>query len=170
MLKKTYLASILVLIFTINMEAKDNVFIGLEMGYATSTFDISTPNTGIETESTTYQQFKIGKYFDTFRVCIDLDAGKNIGAGFDYLINMNNSKFTPYIGTGLYYTSHDFKGGDAKGISLPVVVGSLYKIDDKFDFEFGFRYIFDTYEYKSSTLKYKYKNGQNYFVGINYNF
>ena len=153
-----------------SLEARDNVYIGLEFGLAKQTWDVSKPNTGNETAKQTYKTLKIGKYFDNQRVSLNFDSSSNIGVNHDYLFTFEDSKFTPYLGTGLYYTKSNYEYSKSSGIFIPLVIGSIYKLDKDFDLEFGVRYIIDTYEYTSSTLQYKSESQTNYFVAINYNF
>jgi len=125
-----------------SLYAKDNVYIGASYSYDISSYKVG--NGQDYKGSSVGTSFSIGKYFDNYRVHMGLQNTNNIGAGVDYMIQLNNSDITPYIGTALYYyyskdkytgTTTTYTGQSVHAWTPSLTAGFIYPLNDKFEFE-----------------------------------
>jgi len=138
---------ILGLLLVGSLSAKDNVYIGASYSY--DMFQHTDDYTEQEVDgSSIYTSFTIGKYFGDYRVHLDLSSSNSIGISADYMFNLQESDFTPFVGTSVYYSYNSRKySGDSKtkyytnddysfeSLSLGVQLGFTHPINEDFEFE-----------------------------------
>jgi len=155
--------------------AKENVFIGASYSYNVQRYTDSY--TGQDVRMTTVNtNFSIGKYFDNYRLHMNLQSTNNIGLGGDYLINLKDSKITPYIGTSLYYyyyskkysgNSHTYYSNNNytnKSTTVGLYAGLTYPINKHFEFDTNLYTGFSMVSRLSDVLY------RGFSIGINYLF
>jgi len=132
------------MLLTTGLVAKNNMFIGAEVGYSSSDYedDFSKNNS-----KSIYTSYKLGKYFDEYRLSMSLQNSSSIGINADYLFIQENSGFTPYIGAviGYYYHESSYTNkspsyeytSKQSVITLGATLGLIYEINDSFEIDTG---------------------------------
>jgi len=168
--KKIIIAALFTLLCISTLNAKDNLYIGANYAIGTTTKDLDNGQTQNETFDDTY--FVIGKYFEDYRLFLNLDTLNNIGMEYSYLFHFDDTKkFDIFLGTGLYYHYYDvsYSGSSSnsiqyadysdKKIGVVLSAGTIYSLNKKFEWECGIKV------FKTSDDIYK-----NIYTGINYLF
>lgn len=174
-MKKYGLALLFALLAT-SIQAKDDVYIGLEFGAsrfnAETTASSNPADVGEHHDGySTYQVLRLGKYFDAHRVSFAFDAGREIGFDYDYFFDPLSfaQSLSPYIGTGVHYNTVQYIDNvSAKGLRIPLSVGLEYVLDDKFSLNTGLRLDFSSYETSGASYDYKSSGSSSLFVAILY--
>lgn len=166
MKKSLVLAGLLAASSMMATEAKDNMFVGIEVG--STKFDYSASLLGAtisDSDSASTYSIKAGKYLgNAGRVYIGTsfyNSESNVdvnsyAVGYDYMF-YNKSKFTPFIGVNVGYMSYEAKGLDAalagsgvtsssdkvdiSGVTYGAEIGGAYEVHKNFDIEVGARFI-----------------------------
>ena len=140
-MKRRIVGIVGVLLLSSGLFAKDNIFLGAEFGFG---------NTYYEDESSRndsqhiYTSYKIGKYFDEYRLSMSLSNSNNIAINADYLFPQEDSKFIPYVGTGVgyyYKSSYNSKNYTYESthttsvITLGLNAGTTYEINNNFELD-----------------------------------
>lgn len=143
-MKKIVLGILGTIILTTGAIAKNNMFIGAEVGYSSSNYEDDFSDND---SKSIYTSYKLGKYFDEYRLSMSLQNSNSIGINADYLFIQEDSGFTPYIGTviGYYYreSSHTNKSPSYEYtskqslISLGATIGLIYEINESFEIDTG---------------------------------
>ncbi|WP_321777286.1 opacity family porin [Sulfurimonas sp.] len=141
-MKKIILGILGTVILTTGLLAKDNMYIGAEVGYTNHTIEDDDFKSNSEA---TYTAYKIGKYFDEYRLSMSLENSSKIGINADYLFIQENTSFTPYLGATIKYNyvkeSYTRKATFKKEtysrsvIFLGVTLGFIYEINDSFELD-----------------------------------
>lgn len=181
MTKKIGLTLSIAILLNTNMYAKD-WFVSTEIGQAEINGKYSsTPLSGNFESDNNYVGLTVGKYInDNVRVSgsiykYDEDSGVSIDhqeIGMDYLFG--KSQFKPLLGIGVSNLSYKEAGLKLSGIGYGLKAGALYEINDKVDFEFGYKYMFfdekDTIDVGGIPVTFKADDAQAIYVGLTYNF
>ncbi|MBE0498598.1 MAG: outer membrane beta-barrel protein [Campylobacterales bacterium] len=160
-----------------SLQAKDNVFVGVQTGmsYSKSSYTSFLGNERTTRNSGTYQTAHIGKYFDAHRVSLSMQSSE-IGFAYDYMIDLEDQKLTPYIGTGLSYYRHTYNNGTKdtiSSLSVPIALGFTYPLDDRFELDVGFRYttfISSSGNHSDGLVMAEQESSYGYHIGFNYSF
>ncbi|MEJ5168869.1 MAG: outer membrane beta-barrel protein [Arcobacteraceae bacterium] len=181
MTKKVGLTLAIATVLSANVYAKD-WFIGTEVGKAEINGKFSsTPLSGSFESDNEYVGITIGKYItNNIRVSGSIyeyneDSGVKIEhqeVGMDYLFG--NSQFKPLLGIGVSNLSYKESGLKLSGIGYGLKAGAIYEINDKIDFELGYKYMFfdekDTIDVGGIPVTYKADDAQAIYFGLSYNF
>jgi len=165
-----------VLLLSSGLFAKDNVYIGVEYGIAGASENITksnyNPDLGNHAGYSTYNTMKIGKYFGSHRISLDVDSGRKIGFNYDYIFDTSIYGLYPYVGTGYFYQTTQYTNSDAsgRGAFIPFTIGLEYDLNKEFAIDFGFRITTDTYSYSSYYFDYDSGASTGVFLSILYNF
>lgn len=155
--KSLYLAALLLVGSTNLMAGKiGDSSIGIELGALNS--DATYKLNGVSYDGdldTTYEQLKVGKYFDFGRIGASVGImnkedgtdGYFIGTSYDYMF-YNDSKLTPFVGANVSYSWNEWKGAgitvDHDGYQYGVEAGAVYDISQSIEVEVGARYLEST--------------------------
>ena len=132
------------ILLTTGLIAKNNMFISAEVGYSSSNYEDDFSDSDFKS---IYTSYKLGKYFDAYRLSMSMQNSNTIGINTDYLFIQENSRFTPYIGanTGYYYSESSYTSKSSSYentskqsiISLGITLGLIYEINDSFEIDTG---------------------------------
>lgn len=197
MKKSLVLASLLLMGTTAAMAGKvGDTIVGAEFGamHTSSTATATNLTNGTsasesDSDNTTYEALKVGKYFEFGRVGATLGHGNSkdgvdsnyIGLSYDYMF-YNESKITPFVGASLSYAKATAEGDgfsvDETGVNYGAELGLTYDISNNIEFELGARFLAsnmsgdDTQTISGTPVKVDIDvdNIQQYYFGLNYKF
>ena len=144
---KKIVTIVAIMILSTAIYAKDNVFIGANYGYNSSHQKMDNGQT--RKNSSIHTFFVMGKYFDEYRAYMTIGSSNSIGLNTDYMFELQNSKFTPYVGVGLnYYNTKTTYSGNSTLYNYydyhesvwtyDAEAGFTYPINKHFEYEAGF--------------------------------
>lgn len=162
-MKKRIVGIVGTLLLSSGLYAKDNIYVGVEYGVVNYSY---TNYSG----QSTYNTLKLGKYFGSHRISLDVDSGRKIGFNYDYMFDTQIYGSYPYIGTGLFYQEEQYADVTSKGFFIPFTLALEYDLDKDFTMDFGLRFVADSYKYTNGNNVNESHGQINYFVSILYNF
>lgn len=197
MTKKSIIASIA--LASTSLFATNDMFVGVEVGNTEASFKASLSGYSLnENYDAGHQAVKIGKFFKienhSFRTVATIfnynsEDGSDVeswAVNIDYLIG--DDKFKPFAGLHLANFDYEMSGLKALGYNNDSVslsdtaigfhFGGLYSIDEKFDFEAGYRITpISATDSNSVTdsgtvypIDFKVEDAKAWYFGLNYKF
>ena len=147
---KKIVTIVAIMILSTAISAKDNVFIGANYAYSTSQQTMDNGQKSKSGNTDTY--FVMGKYFNEYRAYMTVGSSNSIGLNGDYMFELKNTKFTPYVGVGLHYykskttysdfsgtsTAYNYYNSDESVWTYGAEAGFTYPINKHFEYEAGF--------------------------------